>query len=425
MKKGGLVGPNINDSPDTLKEHIQSLPDLVELVNSTADDFGFDLENTPDTEDDERFLHAPVDGSSSRRETDINASSGNWVLNTRKQLIALSQVQRRLMDKLDAFKAAGFLRLREEHRYCEYDLQTLKKTFTQLTQDFETGAVGGLETEHGVQGRHVSNGRHPHLLRQSGDVSLGSSAFPSSLSVEVESSLPGSSVPDTLPDITPEGTNTETSASLQAGPIPNAPSMKVHPPPDPSPERETQSTTPANRTDSELTEYPTSPPETRDDWFTNAAHDPDIHHATPSPVDGAGHMPDTSINPQPQPHPQTPISFEAALARQPCPPHPGCKRRESVIKWTQDTATERSGPRSSPIQRPPTPFARPAVKAYLRKRPPLKSAAIAVHPEPRRVIEKGESSVLFQWNECNGARLDSLGRGFWDRKGRGSGRKSV
>jgi hypothetical protein len=50
----------LNDSKRSLERSIESFQDLYDLINSAADDLGLDLNNRPNTEDDELFRRAPV-----------------------------------------------------------------------------------------------------------------------------------------------------------------------------------------------------------------------------------------------------------------------------------------------------------------------------------------------------------------------------
>ncbi|RMZ72205.1 ATP synthase delta chain mitochondrial precursor [Pyrenophora seminiperda CCB06] len=59
----GKVGPNINDKHANLLTSIKSVPDLVDLVKSAADDLGVDLESRPSAEDEDMFLNAPCEST--------------------------------------------------------------------------------------------------------------------------------------------------------------------------------------------------------------------------------------------------------------------------------------------------------------------------------------------------------------------------
>ncbi|KAI8937639.1 hypothetical protein NX059_005344 [Plenodomus lindquistii] len=57
----GQTLPNVNDGDSTLRETIKSVPELVSLINSAADDLGLDLDRRPTAKDDELFQAAPVE----------------------------------------------------------------------------------------------------------------------------------------------------------------------------------------------------------------------------------------------------------------------------------------------------------------------------------------------------------------------------
>jgi hypothetical protein len=55
----GQVDPNLNDPEPRLKTYTKSLPELIHLVKSAADDLGVDLDDRPTAKDDEEFRNAP------------------------------------------------------------------------------------------------------------------------------------------------------------------------------------------------------------------------------------------------------------------------------------------------------------------------------------------------------------------------------
>ncbi|KAI4956419.1 hypothetical protein J4E91_000630 [Alternaria rosae] len=57
----GQVKPNLNDPESSLREEVHSIPDLVDLVKSAADDLGFDLDRRPTATDDDMFHNAPYE----------------------------------------------------------------------------------------------------------------------------------------------------------------------------------------------------------------------------------------------------------------------------------------------------------------------------------------------------------------------------
>jgi hypothetical protein len=66
----GQVEPNMNDSLSSLTATTHSIPDLINLVNSAADNLGVDLDDRPTTQEDERFENAPVEKTSQQSVND-------------------------------------------------------------------------------------------------------------------------------------------------------------------------------------------------------------------------------------------------------------------------------------------------------------------------------------------------------------------
>ncbi|KAL1611747.1 hypothetical protein SLS59_000466 [Nothophoma quercina] len=111
----GQLALNINDRKSSLRESIKTVPDLVDLVNSAADDLGVDLDRRPSAEDDEIFHNAPVQASSttsviSRHSVpevgrviaeEIEPGEDSWLEQTRRHLTELSEARTQLMDELD------------------------------------------------------------------------------------------------------------------------------------------------------------------------------------------------------------------------------------------------------------------------------------------------------------------------------------
>jgi hypothetical protein len=107
---------NLNDGKSTLRKSIKTLPDLVQLVESAADDFGVDLDKLPTAKDDEAFRDAPVQGSSTVptvsqhrlpefvEETiceEAEFAEESWLEHIRGHLTELAEAQSQLMDELD------------------------------------------------------------------------------------------------------------------------------------------------------------------------------------------------------------------------------------------------------------------------------------------------------------------------------------
>ena len=112
----GQLVPNINDRKSSLRESIKTVPDLVDLVNSAADDLGVDLDRLPRARDNELFRNAPVQGSSMASITSqhsipevieevisekVKPGEDAWLEQTRRHLTELSEARTQLMDELD------------------------------------------------------------------------------------------------------------------------------------------------------------------------------------------------------------------------------------------------------------------------------------------------------------------------------------
>lgn len=114
----GQLKPNINDCRSSLKETVQTVPDLIDLVNSAADDLGVDLDYRPSARDDETFRNAPFEDEPQNSVTlpsepvvcgaEVKSAEANpveedsWLQKTRTHLTELSAVRTQLMDELNA-----------------------------------------------------------------------------------------------------------------------------------------------------------------------------------------------------------------------------------------------------------------------------------------------------------------------------------
>ncbi|CAN9282359.1 unnamed protein product [Alternaria alternata] len=126
----GQLKPNLNDRRSSLREALQSIPDLVDLVNSAADDLGIDLERRPTVADDDLFRNAPYE--SMPRES-VSYHSGvsleatenktadkepltedSWLQQTRRHLTELSEAREQLMDELDSIAGDLDVRLQDQ-----------------------------------------------------------------------------------------------------------------------------------------------------------------------------------------------------------------------------------------------------------------------------------------------------------------------
>ncbi|KAG9187856.1 hypothetical protein G6011_05727 [Alternaria panax] len=114
----GQLKPNLNDPRSSLREALQSIPDLVDLINSAADDLGVNLERRPTATDDDMFRNAPYETRSresvsyrpdlSSEATEDKATDeeplteDSWLQQTRKHLTELSEAREQLMNELDS-----------------------------------------------------------------------------------------------------------------------------------------------------------------------------------------------------------------------------------------------------------------------------------------------------------------------------------
>jgi hypothetical protein len=114
----GQVNPNVNDTRSTLRRTVQTMSDLINLVNSAADNFGVDLDKRPSAHDDRNFHNAPYEddqrpSTSSRRKGSSTVSRKNggkrkqlgnspWVQQSRSLLADLSETHVQLLFQLDS-----------------------------------------------------------------------------------------------------------------------------------------------------------------------------------------------------------------------------------------------------------------------------------------------------------------------------------
>jgi len=126
----GQVKPNLNDPESSLREEVQSIPDLVDLVKSAADDLGFDLDRRPTATDDDMFHNAPYETTpmdSVSRHTDVSFGTAenratedepltedSWLQQTRRHLTELSEAREQLMDELDSIAGNLDVKFRDQ-----------------------------------------------------------------------------------------------------------------------------------------------------------------------------------------------------------------------------------------------------------------------------------------------------------------------
>ncbi|KAF1838540.1 hypothetical protein BDW02DRAFT_644558 [Decorospora gaudefroyi] len=186
----GQLNPNMNDSRATLRKAINSMHELIDLVNSVADDLGVDLDQRPTSSDELMFRNAPLEGTSqapvlahqdpflgATAEQDANdelAKEDSWIQRTRKHLTELSDTREQLMDELELIaQNLGVL-----SRQTSKSPSELHESPECVTHDQYSGK------EESVTRQQLSNPETPQLLL------LSQSARPSSsLSSPRESSL--------------------------------------------------------------------------------------------------------------------------------------------------------------------------------------------------------------------------------------------
>jgi hypothetical protein len=130
----GQLGPTLNDDPSSLQDNIRSIPDVVDLVKSAADDFGVNLDDKPTASDDEKFEQAPIEATRqqsapvvSRRSTTLKPveekaeeakfdREDTWLQKTRRQLTELSEARSQLMDELDSIAEDLGVQLNDRRR---------------------------------------------------------------------------------------------------------------------------------------------------------------------------------------------------------------------------------------------------------------------------------------------------------------------
>ncbi|KAL1797012.1 hypothetical protein ACET3X_005552 [Alternaria dauci] len=126
----GQLKPNLNDPRHSLRDALQSIPDLVDLVNSAADDLGVDLERKPTATDDDMFRNAPYESApresgSCHPDVSIEAiedkatdkepvTEDNWLQETRRHLSELSEARKQLMDELDSIAGDFEVQLQDQ-----------------------------------------------------------------------------------------------------------------------------------------------------------------------------------------------------------------------------------------------------------------------------------------------------------------------
>ena len=135
--KARYLGPTLNDPREALVEKTQSIIDLIDLVNSAADDFGIDLSRIPGKEDNERFLNAPVQKRTTLVPQGEGMQNGNdWVHKARAQLTALSEARIRFLEELDSI-ATDLDLSTDQGRYDDCGFHTMENHIRRLSWRFQ------------------------------------------------------------------------------------------------------------------------------------------------------------------------------------------------------------------------------------------------------------------------------------------------
>ncbi|KAH7078614.1 hypothetical protein FB567DRAFT_450553 [Paraphoma chrysanthemicola] len=144
----GQLKPNMNDSRSSLQDAVQTVPDLVDLVHSAADDLGFDLDRRPTAHDDQLFQDAPVEASRQASVTSQHSlpldppeekslepdqsEDDPWLQQTRRHLTELSEARTQLMDELDSIAEDLGVHLEERHA-AEPAIDPIQRVLTKVS----------------------------------------------------------------------------------------------------------------------------------------------------------------------------------------------------------------------------------------------------------------------------------------------------
>jgi hypothetical protein len=168
VRSPGQLNPSVNDSRSSLREAVQTVPDLVDFINSAADNFGLDLDKRPTARDDRLFEDAPVAGSQtgSVASCDIEEKSTDgeqpnedpWLQQTRRHFTELAEARTKMLDELDAI-AGPHLEQLEDHltsgRIADSPRRRLSRLSAQLSsKSTRTKSFGQLSrgpTRHSTQ----------------------------------------------------------------------------------------------------------------------------------------------------------------------------------------------------------------------------------------------------------------------------------
>ncbi|KAI0575085.1 AtpC F0F1-type ATP synthase epsilon subunit mitochondrial delta subunit [Pyrenophora tritici-repentis] len=146
----GRVGPNINDRHSNLNEVVKSMPDLVDLVKSAADDFGVDLELVPSAQDEEMFLSAQYESTpcyscsscgddhlATVGETIVEDEEDFWLRQARRRLMEILETREQLIGELDSI--AGDLGVQfEDHQHPKAVADSAQSVLSEVSTESST-----------------------------------------------------------------------------------------------------------------------------------------------------------------------------------------------------------------------------------------------------------------------------------------------
>ncbi|KAH7381605.1 hypothetical protein BKA66DRAFT_570738 [Pyrenochaeta sp. MPI-SDFR-AT-0127] len=132
----------------SLRESVKSAPQLVDLLNSAADDLGVDLDRKPTAKDEEAFHNAPLEGKSrasmpSLQDSPLDTMKGRtaeeekpsediWLQQTRRHLTELSEARTQLMDELDSIAEDLGVQL-QERRISESKINPIQRVLSKVS----------------------------------------------------------------------------------------------------------------------------------------------------------------------------------------------------------------------------------------------------------------------------------------------------
>jgi len=130
----------VNDSRSSLREAVQTVPELVDLVNSAADNLGVDLDRRPTAHEEQLFQEAPVEASRQPSESshlsedpvEEQPNEDQWLQRTRRHLTELSEARTQLMDELDTIAEDLCVQL-QDRRISEPAIEPIQRVLSKVS----------------------------------------------------------------------------------------------------------------------------------------------------------------------------------------------------------------------------------------------------------------------------------------------------